>query len=342
MRYAHLSTAKSSFARAAFVLVSSVATVAALTTDNVSQQLDVTAGGKLIVDVEFGNVEVSAGAENKADVQAERKIDSDDEAREKEYVAAAPITITHEGNVVTVRARRQDKRTNSFSWHHVNMDARYRIQVPKGFDAQLRTGGGNITASDLIGTMKADTGGGKLKFRQLRGTLNGKTSGGSVEVHGCEGPLTVSTSGGGIDAAGGSGKIAAHTSGGSISVQDFSGEATVETSGGKLTLVNINGPITGRTAGGSVRATLAAPVPGDVQLETSAGSIDIIVPENAAFDIDAEASAGRVISDLPFAGEESDGESLHGRINGGGKSLQLRSGAGSITIRAAGKLTSQL
>jgi hypothetical protein len=322
--------------RVVALLVALTAAASALTTDKVNEQFDASGGGRLVVDVDFGMIEVSAGADNQIDVDAERRIDFNDEAREKEYVTSAPISVTHEGNVTTIRARRQ---SDFHEWHgsgHMTMDAHYNVKVPRSFDADLRTGGGSVSAADLIGTVKADTSGGKLHFKQLRGALTGKTSGGSVDVHACKGPLNVQTSGGSIEAAGGSGRIDARTSGGSISVQDFSGDTNVETSGGGLKLMNINGSISGRTSGGSVRASLAAPVPGDVKLETSAGSIDIAVPPNAGFNVDAEASAGRVKTDLPFVGERNDNDSLHGRINGGGKSLQLRSGAGSILIRAAG------
>src|SRR5439155_1699010 len=110
----------------------------------------------------------------------------------------------------------------------------------------------------------------------------------------------------------------------------------VETSGGRLTFENINGKIYGRSSGGSISARLRSPVPGDVNLETSAGSIDVMVPPDAGLDVEAEASSGRVTSELPFVGIRTDRESMKGKINGGGKSLVLRSGAGSISIKPAG------
>jgi hypothetical protein len=58
-----------------------------------------------------------------------------------------------------------------------------------------------------------------------------------------------------------------------------------------------------------------------------------MVPADAGLDIEAEASAGRVTSDLPFIGTRTDRDSMKGKINGGGKSVVLRSGAGSISIR---------
>ena len=321
--------------RTLLLLFVAATTASALSEENVSQSLDGAPGGKLIVDVDFGTIDVSAGANDKITLAAHRKIDSDNEAQEKEYLTSAPVIVSKEGNTITIRARRQNKERN-LNWSgRCSMDARYTVQVPRSFNSELRTGGGTIIVAELTGSMSADTSGGKLKFTHLRGPTGATTSGGSIELNGCEGALKVDTSGGRIDATDGSGSLEARTSGGSIVVRNFGGDTKVETSGGRLTFENINGKITGRSSGGSISAKLKSPVPGDVNLETSAGSIDVMVPPDAGLDIEAEASSGRVISELPFIGTRTDRDTMKGKINGGGKSLVLRSGAGSISIKPA-------
>src|SRR6195256_2016567 len=319
--------------RILFLIFLAAASAFGLSEENVSQTLDGAPGGRLIVDVDFGTIDVSAGADDKISVQAHRKIDSDNEAQEKEYLASAPVTVSKEGNTVTIRARRQNKEKN-LNWSgRCSMDARYTVQVPKSFNSELRTGGGTIQVSEITGTMSADTSGGKLKFTHLKGPTGATTSGGSIELNGCEGAVKVDTSGGRIESIDGSGSLEARTSGGSIVVRNFGGDTKVETSGGRLAFENINGKITGRSSGGSITARLKSPVPGDVNLETSAGSIEVTVPPDAGLDVEAEATSGRVTSELPFVGIRTDREQLKGKINGGGKSLFLRSGAGSITIK---------
>ncbi len=319
--------------RTLLLLFVAATTASALSEENVSQTLEGAPGGKLIVDVDFGTIDVSAGADDKISVMAHRKIDSDNQAQEKEYLASAPVTVSKEGNTVTIRARRQDKEHN-LNWSgRCSMDARYTVHVPRTFNSELRTGGGTIMVAELTGSMSADTSGGKLKFTHLHGPTGATTSGGSIELNGCEGALKVDTSGGRIEATDGSGSLEARTSGGSIVVRNFGGDTKVETSGGRLTFENINGKITGRSSGGSISAKLKSPVPGDVNLETSAGSIDVTVPPDAGLDIEAEASSGRVTSELPVTGTRTDRDSMKGKINGGGKSLVLRSGAGSISIK---------
>ena len=316
-----------------FVLLVSVsASIAA--EENLSQQIDVAPGAKLVVDVEFGTIQVGAGAEGKIALDAHRMVEFGNEAKEKEYLAAAPITVTKEGNVVTVRARRQESWTN---WHfgHSRMDASYILNVPKKFDLDLRTSGGEIAAVDISGDLKAHTSGGKLEFANLEGTLTASTSGGSIEVEDCRCPTEIRTSGGHISVVNGTGVLHARTSGGRIEVRNLSGDADLETSGGSLILEKIRGKLVGRTSGGSIHTSIPGEVAGDVQLKTSAGSIELAVPENAGLDIDARTSGGRVISELPLTGSESRHEHLRGKLNGGGKSVVLETSAGSITLKSA-------
>src|ERR1043165_6878280 len=222
--------------RALIFLFVAATSAFALTEENVSQTLDGSPGGRLIVDVDFGTIDVSAGPDDKVSVQAHRKIDSDNDDQEKEYFASAPITVSKNGNVVTVRARRQNREKNTNWSGRCNMDARYTVQVPKTFNSELRTGGGSVMVAEIVGTLSADTSGGKLKFTHLKGPAGATTSGGSIELNGCDGPLKVDTSGGRIEAIDGSGSLEARTSGGSIVVRNFSGAAKVETSGGRLAL----------------------------------------------------------------------------------------------------------
>ncbi|HMG05746.1 MAG TPA: hypothetical protein VK581_09810, partial [Chthoniobacterales bacterium] len=210
--------------RILFLLALATTAAFALSEENVHQQLDGAPGGKLIVDVDFGTIDVAAGADDKIAIDAHRKIDSNNEAQEKEYMTAAPVVITKEGNTVTIRSRRQQK-DRDFNWSgNCNMDARYTVRVPRNFHSELRTGGGTIIGAELTGTMSADTSGGKLKFTHLRGPTGATTSGGSIELNGCEGAVKVDTSGGRIESVDGSGSLEAHTAGGSIVVRNFGGD----------------------------------------------------------------------------------------------------------------------
>jgi hypothetical protein len=320
--------------RVVFLLLAATWPAFALSEQHADETFDVTAGAKLVVDVDFGTIDVTHGAENKIAVNVYRKIDGPTEALEKEYLASAPLTIAKEGNTVVVRAQRDSHKKN-WSWSgHTTMQARYAIKVPAEINAELSTGGGEISATEVSGSCKADTSGGDLKFTRMRGPLQASTSGGHISLEACDGAINIETSGGKIESLAGSGTLNATTSGGSIGVRNFSGDTKVETSGGALNLENIRGRLLGETSGGAITATVPAPLPGDIKLETSAGRIDIAVPPDARLDVNAETSEGSVTSDLPMVTKRAGCDGLQGTINGGGKSMVLRTGAGHIAIKS--------
>lgn len=320
--------------RVILLLLASVWPALALSEQRVGEDFDVSAGAKLVVDVDFGTIDVARGAENKIAVNVYRKIDGPNEAQEKDYLATTPLTIRKEGNTVVVNAR-CERRGKNWSWSgQTTMQARYTIRVPSEINAEVSTGGGEISAAEFSGSFKADTSGGNLKFLRLRGPLRANTSGGHISLEACDGAINIETSGGKIDALAGSGSLNARTSGGSIVVRNFSGDTKVETSGGALNLENIRGRLTGETSGGSISATIPTPLPGDIKLETSAGRIEVAVPPDAGLDVNAETNEGSVTSDLPMITKRAGREGLQGTINGGGKSLVLRTGAGNIVIKS--------
>ena len=321
--------------RSLFVLFAFALSAWAASEENVNRQIDAAAGEKLVVEVDFGAIDVGVGADNKVSLEAHRKIDFGNETREKEYLANVPITLTKEGNVVTVRSR--GKTSKDWNVGHRETDAKYVIRVPKKFEVALRTDGGRINVSDVIGNLKAHTSGGAMTFAHLEGTLSGETSGGFIDAEDCRGPIDIETSGGHIKVTQGKGSLNAHTSGGRVEVRNFSGDTEVRTSGGNLDLEKISGKLVGKTSGGAIRASLPGALAGDVRLETTAGNIDFSVPASAALEIDANTSVGQVVSRLPIQAsdvhQEDVREHLHGTLNGGGKSVRLGTSAGNITIK---------
>ena len=309
----------------------------ALSEETVANEFDVSSGTRLVVDVDFGNVEIVSGQDGKVAINAYRKISASDEAQEKEYFQSTPVRVSKDGNTISIRARREHG-SNNWRWSgNTSTHAKYSIRAPKDLNAEVATGGGSISAADFSGSCKADTSGGDLKFARLKGPIRGNTSGGKIDMESCEGSMNIESSGGRIAATGGSGHLDLRTAGGSISVSHFAGDTRVETSGGKLFLENIRGKIVGETSGGSIVARIPSPVPADIKLETSAGRIEVVVPGDAGFDLNAETSEGSVSTDLAVVAKRAGRDGLQGTINGGGRALVLRTGAGNITIKAAGK-----
>jgi hypothetical protein len=306
----------------------------AATEEQTNKTFQVSPGGKLVVDVDFGSIDVTTNTTDAVTVNVWRKVTRGSAEEEQKFLSENPVVFVQDGNTVTVRAHSKDK--EKFHWFgglKNRNEGKYIIQVPAQFNAQLNTSGGGIAASDVTGEVKADTSGGGLQFARLHGPLNGDTSGGSIHVTDCEGPIKIDTSGGGIEVTDGAGTLNGDTSGGSITVKNFKGPASVDTSGGGITIENVAGKIKGDTSGGSIHAVLLSPVPGDVSLSTSGGGVTVKVPADAAFNLDAESSGGGVHCDLPVTVQgKREHDQLKGPVNGGGPVLHLETSGGGVHV----------
>jgi len=318
---------------AVFALSACIATAA--TEEKINKAFPASPGGTLIVEVNFGAIEIVASpGRSEASVDIWRKISRWSSSDEENYLKENPVEIIQDGTTLTIRARGRANLSWSWfsAWRNRN-EARYVVRIPEQFTTQLKTAGGSIDVSGVNGTVKADTSGGSLKFTRIQGSLNGGTSGGSITVDDCDGKIHIGTSGGGIHVTGGGGTLEAGTSGGGIRVMTFNGPIHIGTSGGGITVENIQGQIHAGTSGGSIHAVLPAPIPGDVQLGTSGGSISVTTVPTAAFTLDAETSGGGVNCDLPITVQGNLGRNrIKGTVNNGGPTVHLRTSGGSIHV----------
>jgi hypothetical protein len=313
-------------------LISSVAALAA-TEEKLNRRFAVQPGGTVVVDVGFGSVNVGTNATSEVVVDVWRKIGRKKKADEEAFLRDNPVTFTQEGNTVTIRSHGKTKLSWSGSGRNHN-EAKYTISVPAQFNAQLKTGGGGIDVVDLTGEVRAHTGGGGLSFARLHGPLDGETGGGGAKASTCEGILNLRTGGGGIEVTGSSGSLDGNTGGGSVTVREFQGPARVVSGGGGLTIENVAGALEASTGGGSINAVLPFELSDTVELSTGGGGISVAVPKTASFNLDARTSGGGVSTDVPVTvvGKLEHGR-LQGPVNGGGKTVQLRSGGGSIHLK---------
>ena len=314
------------------LLIGSIAASAA-TEEKLNQRFSVQPGGTVVVEVDFGSINVSTNATSEVVVDVWRKIGRKTRADEEAFLRDNPVTLTQDGNTVMIRSHRKTSSSWSMGGRNHN-EAKYAISVPARFSARLKTGGGGIDVVDLIGDVGAQTGGGGLSFARLHGPLRGETGGGGVRAVACEGTLTLRTGGGDIEVTGSSGSLDGTTGGGAVSVREFQGPARVSTGGGGLTIEKVQGAVDASTGGGSISAVLPSEVADTVKLSTGGGGISVSVPATAAFDVDAKTSGGRVSTDLPVVVVgKIQPDRLQGPVNGGGKTVRLRSGGGGIHLK---------
>jgi hypothetical protein len=186
-------------------------------------------------------------------------------------------------------------------WHREQ--SRITVETPAQLTLQARTSDGNVTMTGLQGQLGLTTGDGNVTLDHLSGDVHIKSGDGHVTI---------------TDA---SGALDARTSDGSLSVDGLFHALALHTSDGRLDLRLRQG----------TKLTEASTV------QSSDGSVAIHLPPNFAADLNVHSSDGHVDCALPltldhYQSSGGDSHELHGKLNGGGASLLVRTSDGNVRI----------
>jgi hypothetical protein len=196
-----------------------------------------------------------------------------------------------------------------------NLQAKFDIMVPRKFNLDITTSGGDIRVSNLTGKEDLHTSGGDIELSNTEGYLKAGTSGGDIKVYKQNGNSNVETSGGDIIFKESQGDLEGSTSGGDIDVDIRNGKIALETSGGdiKLWYNGENKGISLNTSGGDITANVPGSIKADANFSTSGG--DVVCKLNATNT--AKKSSHKFI----------------GQVNGGGPKFVIETSGGDITVK---------
>jgi len=143
---------------------------------------------------------------------------------------------------------------------------------------------------------------------------------------------------GSIDVERLAGRVELSSGDGSIRAHDLNGDVDVRTGDGSITLDGKFGALKASSGDGSVRihAGEGSNATGDWVVTTGDGSITMELPDGFNANIDAHTGDGRVhVENLTVSNVSGEiaKNSLKGQIGSGGRTVKLRTGDGSITLR---------
>jgi len=269
------------------------------------QQLDCSApvreGGRLVVRVDVGSVEVTPGAADRLTCSVELRVWSKDEGTARRLFQEFQLDLRPlSGGGLSLQARAPH------APRHFKVG--YHIETPRRFNLDLETSGGN------------------LRVQQLEGALQAVTAGGDIETGDVSGPVRVETAGGNIAVGNVGRRLQARTAGGNIRAGNISGDAEMETSGGEIIIGRIEGKGRAVTAGGDIVLRGAA---ADIIAQTAGGQIRI---GEAGAGVRAQTAGGNIVLDAvrgPVKVETAGGCIYLDRVD---SAVQAATAAG--TIRA--------
>jgi hypothetical protein len=293
----------------ALVLVLAAAPAAA--DYRLEKRLDLAPGGRFILSSAIGQVSVTGDGADGAQILLTTTLDQKEledhyDVRFEQSAGLAKLTIERRGGWLGG--------VFGGDWFR-GQKARIEVHVPRQTAVELTTSGGSIQALSLDGKVEVVSSGGRVEVREVRGEVTVGSSGGGVEILEVEGPVN------------------AESSGGSVELERVSGEIHAESSGGGVHVRGAGGRVEASSSGGSVEVSFAAGNGDGGEISSSGGGVQVEVDPTVALSIDASSSGGSVHCDLPVTVQGRIGrDSLHGRLNGGGATLRLRSSGGGVRL----------
>jgi hypothetical protein len=211
-----------------------------------------------------------------------------------------------------------------------NISISYEVTVPENTQLRSSSGSGTQSIADIAGPLEGNAGSGNLKFSNIGAAVRAHTGSGSIEADGVHGNLFARTGSGSIHATNVAGGFDGQTGSGHLTLEQ-SAPVHAETGSGGLELRNVKGSLQASAGSGDVRVEGEAT--GGWMVRTGSGSVQLKLPSNASFDLDAHTGSGSINLAHPVTVQGSIGrKQVKGKVGGGGVPVEVQTGSGSIRI----------
>lgn len=209
------------------------------------------------------------------------------------------ISESQSGNRVQIDVQIPGHGWHLFSLGNHGRSVHINVRLPRESDLDVQTGDGNVTSEAVSGRIRINTGDGNIDAQGLKGDVYLRTGDGHIQGSDFDGTLRADTGDGHI------------TLGGRFDALDLkSGDGSIE-----------------------AEARNGSRIHTDWRLHTGDGHINLRLPPDFTADLEAHTGDGHISLDFPVTVSGSlTGSHIHGKMNGGGGSLSVTTGDGSIRI----------
>ncbi len=188
------------------------------------------------------------------------------------------------------------------------------VAVPEGISVDINNNTGAVKVDNVGGDLNLEVNTGEIKVDNVARNLTIRNNFGAITVDSVRGNADISTKTG------------------RIKVEQILGTAKVESSAGEIILDECNGPVEASVNAGHLKVNLLKAAVST--FESKMGSIEIGLPAEAGFFLNADCSMGEIHSDFPVSiKRDMAASSANGEVNGGGPLIKIQTKTGSISLR---------
>ena len=166
---------------AGFCLVALTNFAAPAPEQNLDRTFNVAPGGKFVLQADHGSIAVHTDGSDAVRVRVLREAKNANEKQAAELFANHEVTFTQDGSSITVTARNKSKKLVSWGrqpW----LEIHYEVNLPKKFNVDLNTAGGDIHVEALEGDAVARTSSGSIQLPSVTGKVEAKNAGGDISI----------------------------------------------------------------------------------------------------------------------------------------------------------------
>lgn len=215
------------------------------------------------------------------------------------YTVDKDLTISSSQTGDTFQITAKIRSGFHWGWGGIHHSLRVEVYMPKDGDVQVNTGDGSVEAQAVNGNLNIHTGDGSIRVDGAKGDIRLRTGDGSIEARNLDGKVEADSGDGHITLVGRFDGLDVKTGDGSINAQAQSGSKLVS----------------------------------GWNIHTGDGSVDVTLPGDLQATIDASTHDGHISLGIPVTVEGTFSTSqIHGKMNGGGQSLTIQTGDGSIRL----------
>ncbi|HET9741763.1 MAG TPA: DUF4097 family beta strand repeat-containing protein [Terriglobales bacterium] len=325
------------------------------------------AGGSLAVDSDHGAVTVHA-TDNPSDpvkLVLHRRVSADRQEDANKLNDQHAPKMTVDGNVLHITSG-EPQANVGFVWG-AHMTSDLEIWAPKAAALQISATHGDINVSQRNADVKVSTTHGDTQISQVNGNveatgqhgdMNINQIKGDVNINGRADDVTVSDITGYVKLNGEffgdtklsrTGKVEFVSSRTEIQLAKLTGDLDMDSGDLRITsgvgpfvvhtnakdmhIEGITGSVNIDNSHGEIEVHPQSPY-GDVTINNHQGAINVVVPENAGYTVNARSTRGDFDSDFQFkVSEEGDNHIAEGKLGNGSNRLDLTTDHGTIEIR---------
>src|SRR6266516_5488667 len=149
---------------------------------NIEKDFPVSPGGKLIVEADRGSIEVNSNTSDKIHVRLLRHVKGGSQAQADELFGNHEVTFKQDGNNVSIIGRNTKDRFRFGGIRQPSLQVRYEISMPRKFDIDMKTSGGDIRLDELDGSAITRTSSGSIDLGTISGRVESNNSRGHIIV----------------------------------------------------------------------------------------------------------------------------------------------------------------